>query len=110
MVAARYVYPSAGAFATESAPTIPFAPGRFSTTTGCFHDSLSFCAIFRVMMSVAPPGGNGTTILIGLPGYDALDCAIAAAVASANAPVAIAPINRRIVFTRSYRALGAQRA
>jgi hypothetical protein len=68
MVAARKVYPSAGDFATASAPMIPFAPGRFSTTTGCFHASLSFCATVRVMMSVAPPGGNGTTILTGLPG------------------------------------------
>src|SRR5688500_9897802 len=47
---------------------LPPAPGRFSTTT-CWPSALaSWSAITRARMSVDWPGGNGTTILIGLVG------------------------------------------
>ena len=36
----------------------------FSTITGCFRRSASFWPTMRVAVSVGPPGGNGTTILI----------------------------------------------
>src|SRR3954471_13407725 len=41
---------------------VPFAPARFSTTTGCFRFSLSFWPITRDRMSVPPPGGYGDTM------------------------------------------------
>src|ERR1044071_9647034 len=53
------VYPSAGARAAASAPTVPPAPERFSTTTGWPRASCKPVAVMRVMMSTAPPGGNG---------------------------------------------------
>ncbi|MNU02435.1 hypothetical protein D3C72_2461390 [compost metagenome] len=51
-----------------SVPMMPLAPGRFSTTTDCFSASPSFCEIRRATTSVPPPGGNGTTMRIGLLG------------------------------------------
>ena len=56
------VWPSAADFATKSVPTTVPAPGRFSTSTGCPHTSCILPARRRPMMSVAPPGGNGTII------------------------------------------------
>src|SRR4029453_15103041 len=57
-----------GAFAAMSAPIVPPAPGRFSTTT-CWPSALvSWSAMTRAKMSVDWPGGKGTTILIGLAG------------------------------------------
>ena len=53
------VYPSAGAFATASAPMMPLPPGRFSTTNVCPIWSPSFCATARPSVSSVPPGGNG---------------------------------------------------
>src|SRR6478609_4338684 len=53
------VYPSAGARAAASAPTVPPAPERFSTTTGWPRASCKPVAVMRVMTSTAPPGGNG---------------------------------------------------
>src|SRR5262245_15305306 len=62
------VWPSAGDLATKSVPTTVPAPGRFSTSTGWPQTSCIFPATRRPMMSVAPPGGNGTTIRTGLVG------------------------------------------
>src|SRR6266705_1261095 len=47
----------------------PSAPTLFSTTTGWPRVSESGCATMRVMTSAAPPGGNGTTMRMGLAGY-----------------------------------------
>src|SRR6266446_1497218 len=74
---AAIVYPSGADFATKSRPSMPLAPGRFSTSTGWPSRSVIFGPIRRDMMSVVLPGGNGTMILIGLEGQD---CASAAAV------------------------------
>src|SRR3954469_21409364 len=63
------VYPSGADFAVSSVPTMPAAPGLFSTTTACPHASCSFCAIIRVPMSVPPPGGKGTTMRMGFDGH-----------------------------------------
>src|ERR1700688_1218091 len=43
-------------------------PGRFSTTTWPTRLVIS-CAVIRAMVSIGPPGGNGTIILIGRSGY-----------------------------------------
>jgi hypothetical protein len=48
-------------FATASAAIEPPAPPRLSITTVAFSASASNCANGRATVSVAPPGGNGTT-------------------------------------------------
>ncbi|MCY1218481.1 hypothetical protein D9M72_304300 [compost metagenome] len=63
------VYPSGDDFATCSAPMLPPAPLRLSTTTGCFNRTDNSWLTTRATASVAPPGGKGTTSLIGLVGY-----------------------------------------
>ena len=54
--------PSGGDFATAPVPTLPEAPGRFSTMTV----APSFCCrpgcAMRAIGSTVPPGGNGTTM------------------------------------------------
>src|SRR6185369_207548 len=44
------------------------APGRFSTTTCWPTLSVMNLPASRAMVSIGPPGGNGTIILIGLSG------------------------------------------
>ena len=63
------MYPSGAALATASVPITPPAPARFSTTTVWPSAGCSFSAITRAMMSVVPPGGNGTTIRTGRFGH-----------------------------------------
>jgi DNA-binding transcriptional LysR family regulator len=58
--------PSAGAFFIDSATMRPPAPGRFSTSTGCFSSSFMRSAIRRAAISAEPPGAKPTTILTGL--------------------------------------------
>src|SRR6266568_677470 len=72
---AAIVYPSGAAFATKSRPSMPLAPGRFSTSTGWPSRSVIFGPIRRAMMSVVLPGGNGTMILIGFEGQDCANAA-----------------------------------
>ena len=62
------VYPSGADLATNSEPMMAEAPARFSTTTGWPICSASRCASVLPMMSALPPGGNGTTSLIGFAG------------------------------------------
>ena len=47
----RIVWPSAGARATYSAATLPPAPGRFSTITGCLSLAVRFFASTRATWS-----------------------------------------------------------
>src|SRR6478672_11596556 len=70
MVVTPSVYPSGGAFATMSSPSVEPAPGRLSMTTGTFQRSASFWATRRPVISVPPPGANGTIIRTGFVGYD----------------------------------------
>ena len=72
--------PSAGAFFTASATRRPPAPGRFSTTTGCFSSSFMRSAMRRAAMSAEPPGAKPTSSRTGLS-----TCASAGAAASARA-------------------------
>jgi hypothetical protein len=59
------MYPSGLAFAVSSLAMMPLAPGRLSTIFDCPH-ALAICAATtRAMMSVVPPGANGTSIRIG---------------------------------------------
>ncbi len=62
------VWPSGALLATSSAPMLPEAPVRFSTTTGWAQRSPSFCATRRAMMSVPPPGAKPTTMRTGRAG------------------------------------------
>jgi hypothetical protein len=48
---------------------MPLAPALFSTTTGWPMERESWSAEKRASVSVTPPGGHGTTSLIGLLGY-----------------------------------------
>jgi hypothetical protein len=49
-------------------PTAPPAPGRLINTMGCFSDFSMIAASGRPTISATPPGGNGTTIVIGFDG------------------------------------------
>src|SRR4029077_3155150 len=55
------VYPSGADFATASAPSMPPAPPRFSTTKDCPDSSLIFWQRMRESVSVAPPAGKPLT-------------------------------------------------
>src|SRR5688572_12452647 len=48
---------------------MPFAPGRFSTTTCCLNVSVRRSATKRARESPVPPAAVGTTIRMGLDGY-----------------------------------------
>src|SRR5262249_40631432 len=58
-------YPSGGALATRSEPTVPPAPLGFSTTTCWPRTSLNPCARMRPATSLGPPAANGTTSVSG---------------------------------------------
>ena len=63
------VWPSGLALATTSTPITPPAPPRFSTTIEWpFHSCDSLAATVRAVMSVPPPGANGTTKVTGREG------------------------------------------
>ena len=64
------VYPSAADFATMSEPIDPPAPPRLSIII-CWPKAwpIGSC-MMRAITSVPPPGGYGTTNLIGLVGHD----------------------------------------
>src|SRR5258706_11328865 len=47
---------------------MPPAPPRFSTTTDWPHFAVSRAAIVRAVMSVPPPGANGTMSVTGFVG------------------------------------------
>src|SRR5580704_1698297 len=76
------VLPSGGAFATTALPVLPDAPVRFSITTVAPRRCAKPACASRATASTEPPGGNGTTILIGPDGQL---CARAASGASAAA-------------------------
>ena len=71
MVAISRVWPSGSALATKSAPILPPAPARLSTTMGWPSSSPSRSAITRAVTSVAPPAWKGTIRRIGRLGQGA---------------------------------------
>src|SRR3954463_763030 len=62
------VVPSGSEWATAAEPTMPLAPGRFSTTTLCPNVLPRCSARIRPIVSALPPGGHGTTMRMGLLG------------------------------------------
>src|SRR5205823_10614722 len=86
--------PSGGDLATYAVAITP-PPARFSITTGLPIRSCSFGAIARRITSILPPGGNGTTKLIG---PDGKFCAQAGAAAMKSAPTAADNSDRRIII------------
>jgi hypothetical protein len=52
----------------------PEAPALFSTTIGCPSRLRSASATTRPLVSVTPPGANGTTSGSGLSGYCGVRC------------------------------------
>jgi hypothetical protein len=52
-----------------SAPIVPVAPARLSTTTGWPQVSESLAPMMRATMSVPPPGAKPTTTRMVLAGY-----------------------------------------
>src|SRR5882672_7268420 len=63
-------------------PIVPPAPPTFSTTTVWPRGARMRSAMMRAAVSVEPPGGNGTTRVIGREGYP---CACATAAQATNA-------------------------
>jgi hypothetical protein len=60
---------SAAGKSSQASLILPLAPARLSITTGWPHDSVSFCPMSRAnMLSVPPPGANGTTMRGGRQG------------------------------------------
>jgi hypothetical protein len=78
------VWPSGSAFATMSAPRLPPAPARLSTTTGWPSSGARRSASSRAVRSVAPPPWKGTTSRTGRDGAQGA-CARAARAGRANA-------------------------
>src|SRR5262249_21360894 len=62
------VQPSGSDLATNAAPMVPPAPGRFSTTTGCPTCCESCSSSMRGIMSVELPAATGTTARNGFVG------------------------------------------
>src|SRR5919108_3469292 len=75
------VWPSGAARATSAAPTLPAAPGLFSTSTGLPSETVSFSERMRPMRSSGPPAVNGLT---SLTGFDGKACAAACSETSAS--------------------------
>src|SRR5262245_34594703 len=69
LLARQIEYPSGGAFATSPTLIVVPPPGRFSTSTGWPRPFDMSCARSRPRKSTTPPGGYGTTSLIGRAGY-----------------------------------------
>src|SRR5215471_7206660 len=88
----RTVYPSAGAFAAASCPTLPPAPPRFSTMFGWPVCSASLEDTIRVTTSAGPPGGKGTIQRIGFDGQDSAYATCASSAAQKKIPAFIAAI------------------
>src|SRR5688572_29850207 len=61
------VVPSGADFATEPVPTVPPAPGRFSTMTLRPSAAPSSALNERATMSCTPPAAKGTTMRMTLP-------------------------------------------
>src|SRR5437868_11317829 len=75
-----------------SAAILPPAPGLFSTTTDWPHTSCRRLEMSRAVMSVEPPGVNGTTTRTGFTGQST---PAALATDGAASMAAVAPRKRR---------------
>src|SRR6218665_45811 len=84
------VEPSGAARCTCSVPICPLAPARLSTTTGWPSACCKSLAMRRATTSVMPPGGKGTTRVMGRLGHGAASAASAGALPR-HAAMAAAP-------------------
>src|SRR6218665_2133087 len=75
---------------TCSVPICPLAPARLSTTTDCPSACCKSLAMRRATTSVMPPGGKGTTRVMGRLGHGAASAASAGALPR-HATMAAAP-------------------
>ena len=98
------VFPSGGDLAAIAAPTTPVPPGLLSTTTFQPLSSISLAWMRRAIGSVEPPGGKGTTNLIGPLGQSACAWAMAGAPSVAAAAPASTERRRRSVIFASQKA------
>jgi hypothetical protein len=73
---------------------LPPAPGLFSITTDWPHTSCRRLPTRRAVMSVEPPGGNGTTMRTDLCGHSA-PAARAERIGGAAMAAAASPTKRR---------------
>src|ERR1019366_9179859 len=80
-------------------------PGRLSTSTGWFHAFWNSCASVRPSTSLSPPGGNGTTILMGLEGKDWADADKANASAAMPDPIRASSLLTLISSYSGYESL-----
>src|SRR3954469_2987201 len=90
------MWPSAGDLATAAAAMVPPPPARFSPSTGLPRRSCSFGAMARNTTSMPPPGGKGTTKVIGRFGKSS--AAIGAPVAASVHAARAATIHRRDII------------
>src|SRR5215204_5403725 len=65
LAAANAIWPAGGDLATAAVAITPPPPPRFSISTGLPMRSCTYGAIARSTTSMLPPGGNGTTNVIG---------------------------------------------
>src|SRR5215831_12644930 len=79
-----------------SAAMLPPAPGLFSTTTDWLQISCRRLPTRRAVMSVDPPGVNGTTIFTGLAGQLSASAREERITGDANAAVARPRKRRRV--------------
>src|ERR671919_1390696 len=82
--------------ATDWLPTAPAAPALLAMTTGCLTRRSSAAASGRAVRSAMPPGGNGTTMVMGRLGYGSWPAAGAAEPARARASGRAASTRRRM--------------
>src|SRR6185436_14915932 len=85
--------------ATDCVPTPPPAPALLVTTTGCLTSRSMAAASGRAVRSAMPPGGNGTTIVIGRVGYGSWAATGSATRSRTSASRAV----RRVVMRLSVR-------
>src|SRR4051794_20796889 len=79
-------YPSGFARATAAAPSVLPAPGRFSVSTVWPKARVAASARPRICTSVAPPGGKGTSTVMGRSGKRGCARNVAGAASRAAAP------------------------
>src|SRR6185369_14381755 len=95
------VWPSGFAFDAASAPTLPPAPGRFSTTIGLPSPCDIALATARASTSDEPPAVKVTIIVIGRSGYLAV-WACVPPIAAARAKRVITSFESLAVIDRPY--------
>src|SRR5687768_4494987 len=76
---------------------MPFAPGRFSTTTCCLNVSVRRSATKRASVSPVPPAAVGTTMRMGFTGY-CCACAVPARAIASAMNASLMSVSRALFF------------